>query len=1254
MTPNQLLAACHAGDGGIGWEIEKSLRLRGSNLASLTKVFPLNTDTNAYKKTYSTWIKRGKLGSAQAIMTNGMSAPYNWFIGFTASDQLQLYGASNSVVVCDKRTTMVFRDPSAWYHILVAIDVTSPIAEERARLYVNGVRVTAFSTNSNPALNDAYAMGYLSAVSGAYTAVIGGYNYAAGYNLEGYLAEIHVVDGQALTPSYFGQWSQESGQWVPIRYTGVYGNNGFYLDFKDNSALTNLGYDKSGLANHWTPNNFSLTAGHLYDSMLDTPSNNFTVINPLNNFNTNVAATLLSNGNIIVNSAAAANAYSTRSGTLAVNSGKWYFEVKALVVQAAAATNFSMGWTAPNTSSVYPTTNVTLNNGTASGTLYKNSVSQGVVSGIAANDIIGIALDLDNLTCAFYKNGTQLGSTITGLTAGTWQPIVTAISDPSSLGTQCAVNFGQQAFIYTPPTGFKSLCSKNLPTPSIKRGETGFDVATWTGNGGNIQVGEYQFPRPSYLIDKSLRFKGVNSYLSRTPGAAGNRQKWTASAWVKGSGALLCAGTIVNGVSGNYNEISVNTTSIRTWHYNGTVDDYYVSSRGINDANWHHILVKVDTTLATANDRMQIWIDGIRQTAVTNAPPAQNTITQVAAATPHNVGRRVADAFGGAGWNYFNGYIAEMHVIDGQALDPSSFGEFDINGYWIPKAYAGTYGANGFYLDFEDTSAVANLGFDKSGLGNNWSVNNFSLTAGVNYDSMDDSPTANFAVLDAIYKGSGATIGNGGLSWTLSANPALALLTQAVKNGKYYLEVFNPSALASIAHCILTGDFNTVSVSGGTSVAAGMWEIYDNNIGIHYSIDGAAFVSPGLATRFLPSGTVQIAIDASEGKFWIGRNNVWYDSNWGTTGDPSTGVNPTWSISPTRGPFRYGVNAANAGTVHVNTGQRPFTYAPPTGFKTLSIPNIAEYTEDLESPDLVWIKCRNAAQNHMLFDSVRGATKYLSSNLTAAEATDVNSLISFNKNGFYLGNNANVNTLNNTYVAWMWKANQTQVANNDGTIASQVKVNQALGFSVVKYTGNGSANASVGHGLGIKPNIAIGMGITQVGNKPLIYDLVDGSLDYLYLNSTQAAANATQPVFTSTVINVQLAAGDNNNGIEYLWYCFAEIGGFSKFGKYTGNGSADGPFIFTGMKPRFIMIKRIDAVNDWLILDTTRSDINNGSTRRDLAPNLAGAELTDAYPTDILSNGFKLRNVGNGYNVSSATYIFAAFAECPMKYSTAR
>jgi len=302
-------------------------------------------------------------------------------------------------------------------------------------------------------------------------------------------------------------------------------------------------------------------------------------------------------------------------------------------------------------------------------------------------------------------------------------------------------------------------------------------------------------------------------------------------------------------------------------------------------------------------------------------------------------------------------------------------------------------------------------------------------------------------------------------------------------------------------------------------------------------------------------------------------------------------------------------------------------------------------------PDLVWTKSRSAATGHQLADSVRGATKYLQSNNTNAEGTDVTVLTAFNSGGFSIGNDAGINTSAATYVGWNWKAGGTVTAGNNtaGTITSTVSANTTAGFSVVKYT-TSTTNSTVGHGLGVAPSMVIVRYIGTVSNW-FVYHTSVGAGNYVMLNSTNGQAalstlwNNTAP--TNSVFSVGTAW---TAAVDTIAYCWAPVAGYSAFGSYTGNGSTDGPFIYTGFRPRWIMIKRMDAIQSWAIWDTSRDSVNVVSLQ--LYPNLSSAE--NSYLTmDIVSNGFKSRSATE-YNTSGGTYIYAAFAENPLKYANAR
>jgi hypothetical protein len=297
-------------------------------------------------------------------------------------------------------------------------------------------------------------------------------------------------------------------------------------------------------------------------------------------------------------------------------------------------------------------------------------------------------------------------------------------------------------------------------------------------------------------------------------------------------------------------------------------------------------------------------------------------------------------------------------------------------------------------------------------------------------------------------------------------------------------------------------------------------------------------------------------------------------------------------------------------------------------------------------PDFVWIKSRSNADNHNVFDAVRGTDKGIRTNTTAVEFTSVNLLHSFDSDGFTVDDHTPINRNGGTHVAWNWLANGSGSSNTDGSITSTVSVNTTAGFSIVKYTGT-YAVATVGHGLGVTPKmiIAKGLGVT---NNWLVYHPTTGNTKALALQDTTSFTgshlwNNTSP--TSSVFSLGQVGATNTSGQENIAYCFAEIKGYSKISSYTGNGSTDGTFVYTGFKPAFILIRRTDTGDNWLIHDNRREGFNPEND--EIMPNLSNVE--QAYDTlDILSNGFKLRHSAGRSNNSGGTYIYMAIAEQPL------
>jgi len=300
-------------------------------------------------------------------------------------------------------------------------------------------------------------------------------------------------------------------------------------------------------------------------------------------------------------------------------------------------------------------------------------------------------------------------------------------------------------------------------------------------------------------------------------------------------------------------------------------------------------------------------------------------------------------------------------------------------------------------------------------------------------------------------------------------------------------------------------------------------------------------------------------------------------------------------------------------------------------------------------PDWVWIKQRGGTTWHQLYDSVRGVTKALASNDTFQEDTRATGLTAFGSDGFTVGSDNNANGSSNTYVAWNWLADNTSGSSNtDGSITSTVSANTTSGFSIVSYTGTG-ANATVGHGIDT-PKMIIVKNISVTKNW-CVYHHSIGNAKIMKLNATDAETantttfNSTSP--NSSVFTVGTSSLTNSSGENFIAYCFAEKKGFSKFGSYTGNGNADGTFIYTGFKPAFVIYKSTDLVDSWFMQDTTRDTYNPADLR--LEPNGSGAEGTSAnFSVDYLSNGFKIRANHSQTNNSGTNYIYMAFAENPL------
>jgi hypothetical protein len=739
------------------------------------------------------------------------------------------------------------------------------------------------------------------------------------------------------------------------------------------------------------------------------------------------------------------------------------------------------------------------------------------------------------------------------------------------------------------------------------------------------------------------------------------------------------------------------------WTVSGSVVCRIRSTASFRDPYaWYHIVAVLDTTNATSTDRMRLYVNGQRLTSFgVTTYPAQNTATcYVNATNIHYLGRSVEPLY-----RYMDGYISEVNLIDGQSLDATSFGETDPQtGVWIPKRYTGTYGTNGFRLSFANNSSTTALGYDSSGNGNNWTANNFSVTPGVNNDVFVDVPSlygtdtglggevlGNYCTWNPL-NATGASTANGNLEATLTGNASLSAQirgTLAPVSGKWYWE-------------------NTVTADGnqshwlGVIAASARADIRLDNSNalsqvVYARYDGQKVVNGTMsayAASYTTGDIIGVALDLDLSVVTFYKNNV----SQGTLSLPTSGIAyvPVFWYSTT----------ATSGTVAANFGQRPFAYAAPTGYKALcttNLPapaigqtssnqadnhfNVVTYsgngsTQNLTTdfaPDLVWIKNRTTNYSHMLYDTLRGpstgsVSKVISSNATDIEGTvNDNStygyLSSFNANGFtvtagsFTGSGGYTNTSGQNYVAWCWNAGGTSVTNgagtNGATIASTYRANRAAGFSIVTYTGNGVDGATVAHGLGIAPAFIIVKSRNNTYNWGVWHkNLAKYDANHTYalgLNLTRIAdATAQYAVFypglnNTNVFGLGNESTSNQLNSTYIAYCFAEVSGYSAFGIFSHAALADGTFVNTGFRPRFLLLKGTDNASNWIIHDAVCDPVN--FVGRGINANLSGAESTSnsLYSLDFVSNGFKMRNTGLNGN-----FIYMAIAETPSRLALAR
>lgn len=833
-------------------------------------------------------------------------------------------------------------------------------------------------------------------------------------------------------------------------------------------------------------------------------------------------------------------------------------------------------------------------------------------------------------------------------------------------------------------------------------------------NRGSISTG--------YDIDNSIMMDIEGNRVKRTLGTPTNAKKGTYSTWIKRSEIDPNLGFMQFGddASGDY----LITRCVRS-HYNGRwvvrgeisgVDSEYFQAHAvmIDPALWYHWVIAVDTTQSTAADRMKVYVNGHLFTASEAVTDNRSNITQNADLGWWASGKEVIVGEGVYDWS---GYIAETYFIDGQQLDATDFGEYDSDsGIWKPKAYTGTYGNNGFFLEFKNSS---NFGEDSSPNNHSFTVDNMDST-----HSSTDTPTNSFATFNclsntnATYGGTtllGSGIQHGATQWqdadtnTWGSN----ISTLGVRNGKWYAEFSNIGSECMAGVTIQENNsyyLNNYIGQRSDTEHPGIG-YYGNNGYKYYNATSGTYGS-----SYTTTDVIGVALDMDNGYVYFSKNGTWQNSGDPTSGSSGTGgiALPT-SLRASMNHWGIGVSKYNNDKlVKANWGGLPgftissgnadgngygnFEYAPPSGYYAMCTKNIAEFdppavddpsahfqvqkysgansgstdtlvvtfdgNSDLQ-PDLLITKRRDAAGENVIIDSSRGNTKilYLGAYSTDSEATAGASpqLQSFDSDGFTsYGYDPYTNISGATYVAMGWKANGgTTSTNTDGDINSTVQVNQDAGISIVQYFPTDGTARTIGHGLGTTPGLIVVRNRSKQENtiqwlRSETNSQGGQTIDTVAQYNGTTTAYITSANSTTFGVGTDPSVNGNYSALGYIAYCFAEKQGFSKFGMYHGNGEVDehGPFIYTGFKPAFVYIKYASSSAHGTYFDEERPGWNQYDLSARLFFSQNIGESTSQDVCTMFSTGFQIRSTDLDYNTENGRYLYWAFAAQPMVTSS--
>lgn len=1205
---SNILAGASGGPGAVAYEIERSLRFNRPDTPSLSKTF--SSAGNQSTWTWSAWVKRAEITTTQSLFScySGTDSNDGYVnILFNAQDKLSFSGWSGSYAI----TNAQFRDPSAWYHIVIAVDQTQSNTSDRIKIYVNGVAQT-FSTYS--ASRSSYP------INSAITHNIGSnvYYNSTTNKLQGYLADVHFIDGQALAATDFGAPDATTGVWNPIEYTGTYGTNGFRLDFSDNSTNAALGTDSSGNSNTWTVTNISATAplndGPFSASNAYTGTTSNSYGSSDGSWNSAFDGST-SNGVYVVNQ-------SGESILTMVNSASWSSSIR---IRSQYMSGQNDGWVKLNTTEISPAgsssawSDVTSTMGT-SGTLTSVGVRNyarlfaieldgEILTDSASAARVDSLIDTPtNYDAASGNNGGNY-ATWNALTGNTTLSNGNLDSTGKSGHNQCLSTIGMSSGKYyceitvTDDTGYTGIGIATEPVDGSWLGNTSYGYLYYSSNGNKRTSGTNVSYGDSFTTGDTIGIAfdadGGNLYFYKN-GAIQN--SGTAAFTGLTSGPYFFAVdqyNTSNDIVGNFGQRPFAISSVPTGY------------KSLCTQNLDDPLIEDGST---AFDALKYPGDGQSSQAITgySFSPDFLWIKERSSTSSHGL------------WNTVVGTskFLSSDLPDDEFDTTTELSSIDSAGFTVGSSGMTNQSSQTYVAWAWDAGANSNKTFTVTVVSDNGNKYRFDGhgTSAVTLD-LEEGSTYVFDASDSSVDNHPFVLGTAANSGEYSTGVTYTL-DGVEKTYSQYTTVSDFNA-ATTRKLTITVPSGAPTLYYWCSVHSGMGGQINTN-----STAGATVLSGSLNSSFY-----------NQSQTWSDLVTGTLDTAYGNSSatapfDGDTGSSYSDGIRPTSGNYlsmNFGTTFANATSVKIY------------GHASLDGSSYDGAEENLKINgtaigETAWAdNGGGSGQSSATFTLSSGLTSLEWGYSSGSESTGYLYLQGIEVDGKLLTDQGVTPSVSYP------------------SINSTVRANPSAGFSIVSWSGSGG-DATCGHGLNSAPVLLIIKNRSADQNWRVYTTAIDGTMDYGTLDETGDFGDSSLSVPTSSVFSLVDAAAINASSNNYIAYCFAPVEGYSAFGSYTGNGLTNGPFVFTGMRPRWVMVKCSSASgtsSNWVIHDTARNTYNVMDDI--LLANGANDELTDAeYRIDCLSNGFKIRNLNANWNSLSATYVYAAFAEHPFKTARAR